>query len=280
MKIVAAHYYNEPRSRLIANRMKDPSDEKAIEEAANDMAPHVPYGAIVVPAPSSTGYNPATRILAHYIASMVDGLSVEAVKRVSMVESSLLRRRVGRSGVGFDAHVASMRRVKKLQKETAPIVFVDNVVTSGSTLEAMRAVLELGDDDVLAVVYADARRYVRQNDATPTRVCIAGSRGYKHLERIDAVLDSLAPDTVIVSGAARGVDAYAARSAQERGFRVEEFKADWERLGRAAGPVRNRAMIETCQALYAFWDGASRGTLHAMRTATLLGLPIEVVLDD
>lgn len=42
--------------------------------------------------------------------------------------------------------------------------------------------------------------------------------------------------------------------------RCELHPADWERLGKAAGPIRNEEMAEIADALIAFWDGQSRVT--------------------
>ena len=48
--------------------------------------------------------------------------------------------------------------------------------------------------------------------------------------------------SVIVSGGAHGADAMAERYAKERGYHLVVFEAEWERLGKKAGPARNEQM--------------------------------------
>jgi hypothetical protein len=54
------------------------------------------------------------------------------------------------------------------------------------------------------------------------------------------------------------------------------FHADWERLGRKAGPIRNAQIVEGVDELVAFWDGRSRGTLNTIALAVGAGVPVKV----
>jgi hypothetical protein len=76
------------------------------------------------------------------------------------------------------------------------------------------------------------------------RVLIYGSRTWTDPAPIKAFIDSLPEDAAIIHGAARGADSLAGELAQARGLVVYEFPADWKTHGRAAGPIRNRQMIE------------------------------------
>ena len=58
------------------------------------------------------------------------------------------------------------------------------------------------------------------------------------------------------------------------------YPADWERHGRAAGPIRNEEMAEVSDALIAFWDGKSRGTKSMIEIARRKGLQVAVVRYD
>ena len=58
------------------------------------------------------------------------------------------------------------------------------------------------------------------------------------------------------------------------------YPADWERHGRAAGPIRNEEMAEVSDALIAFWDGKSRGTKSMIEIAMRKGLQVAVVRYD
>jgi len=85
-----------------------------------------------------------------------------------------------------------------------------------------------------------------------------------------------------ISGKARGADSLGEEFAREHGYRVKEFPADWNKYGRAAGPIRNKQMAEyAAQAdkgvLFAFWDGKSPGTKNMINTAKKLGLDVHIV---
>jgi hypothetical protein len=49
---------------------------------------------------------------------------------------------------------------------------------------------------------------------------------------------------VVIAGGARGADTIAAEWAEHRGIPAEVYMADWERLGRKAGPIRNQRMLD------------------------------------
>lgn len=70
----------------------------------------------------------------------------------------------------------------------------------------------------------------------------------------------ITPITAIVSGGAKGADSLAERYAQENGLEMVIYYPDWEKHGRAAGPIRNRLIVDEADAVVAFWDGKSRGT--------------------
>lgn len=80
----------------------------------------------------------------------------------------------------------------------------------------------------------------------------------------------------VVSGCAAGVDRLGEQLAAELGLPVRRFPADWEKHGRAAGPIRNLRMAEYADALIAVWDGKSRGTKNMIDTAQQLGLSVYV----
>lgn len=114
------------------------------------------------------------------------------------------------------------------------------------------------------------------------RVIIEGCRDFDDYEllkeKCDYFLqDEKKEDVVIISGHASGADALGERYAQERGFQLETFPADWKAHGRAAGPIRNAQMAAVADALIAFWDGKSRGIKNMIDTATKRGLKVAVV---
>lgn len=58
---------------------------------------------------------------------------------------------------------------------------------------------------------------------------------------------------------------------------IKGVPADWQKHGKAAGPIRNSQMAEMGDALIAIWDGRSRGTKDMIDKARRRGLRVAVV---
>lgn len=70
-----------------------------------------------------------------------------------------------------------------------------------------------------------------------------------------------------------GADRLAQRWAELEGVEVEPFPPDWERHGKAAGPVRNQAMADSgADGCIAFPGG--RGTADMITRAEAAGIPV------
>ena len=79
----------------------------------------------------------------------------------------------------------------------------------------------------------------------------------------------------VVHGAARGADTLAGRIAAAWGMCVEAHPADWDRHRKAAGPLRNKAMVSLgAHVCLAFPLGRSIGTRHCMKEANAAGIPV------
>ena len=114
------------------------------------------------------------------------------------------------------------------------------------------------------------------------RVILSGGREFSNWGlfkmKVSAYILLLDPDdTEIVSGDAKGADALAENYAAEYHYPYKQFRADWERWGKPAGPIRNREMAAYGTHLIAFWDGQSPGTKNMIEEATSVGLKIRVV---
>lgn len=111
---------------------------------------------------------------------------------------------------------------------------------------------------------------------------VCGSREWRDRGAVHLVLmceprqrgwDPTEPITII-HGAARGADTFADESARDLGYAVKAFPADWERHGRAAGPIRNVEMLkENPDLVIAFGQG--RGTNHTVKEAEHRGIPVK-----
>lgn len=113
------------------------------------------------------------------------------------------------------------------------------------------------------------------------RVLVCGDRNWSDKKKIRARLSLCLVGTTIIHGAARGADSIAGEVARELGFEVCEFPAEWERFGRAAGPIRNRQMIEEGHLDYilAFHSdlSKSKGTKNMVEQAKKVGIPVEII---
>jgi len=82
-----------------------------------------------------------------------------------------------------------------------------------------------------------------------TRVLITGSRSWQPTALVNAILARLVRryghHLVIVHGACNGVDRTFAVACRSQGVADEPHPAAWDKHGKAAGPIRNREMLES-----------------------------------
>lgn len=127
------------------------------------------------------------------------------------------------------------------------------------------------------------------------RIIVAGSRDFQNYDLLrDTIMkfledkdDSDIVDNLshvkFISGTARGADVLGEQFAYTYGYNIVRFPADWDRLGRRAGYIRNAEMAKYASkdgnygVLFAFWDGKSKGTKHMIDLANKYGLEVHVV---
>ena len=112
------------------------------------------------------------------------------------------------------------------------------------------------------------------------KVIIAGGRTFSDYNKLKQTCDFLLGDKTdieIVSGTANGADKLGERYAHENSHKLTLFPADWDKYGKSAGYIRNKQMAEYADALIAFWDGISKGTLHMINLAKENNLKVRVI---
>jgi hypothetical protein len=114
------------------------------------------------------------------------------------------------------------------------------------------------------------------------KLIIAGSRNlnisHETLEILLYEMIGKSPDEII-SGTARGIDTLGEDIANGKSIKIKQFPADWEKHGKAAGPIRNKEMAEYADALLLIWDGESKGSKNIKENMVKLHKPIyEVIL--
>ena len=109
-------------------------------------------------------------------------------------------------------------------------------------------------------------------------VMITGSRTWNDWCLLSNALDetwSFDP-LIIVGDCPTGADALALKWVKQTSPSHRIYSADWDKYGKAAGPIRNAQMAEACTRAIAFWDGKSRGTKSAINEVIKRGKPIDI----
>lgn len=78
----------------------------------------------------------------------------------------------------------------------------------------------------------------------------------------------------LAHGGASGADELATEWAKERRVPVTVFPADWKGLGKVAGPVRNRQLLEAWRPDFVLAFAGGAGTRNCVQTAKLLRIPV------
>lgn len=111
-------------------------------------------------------------------------------------------------------------------------------------------------------------------------VAVTGGRNFDKRARLHRALDRLSdsaegPIAAIVQGGAPGAD-FDARTwaTYAPGVQCVTFEAAWGREGPAAGPIRNRRMLELLRPDVLLACPGGRGTANCVETAESLGIRV------
>jgi hypothetical protein len=125
-----------------------------------------------------------------------------------------------------------------------------------------------------------------------TTVLVTGGRGWTDQATIDATLDQLAwkyGDITIIEGGQVtrdgdrrwGADYFAACWADRHGAEHRQYRAEWRRYKKGAGPKRNQRMLdeESIDVVVAFHENLaeSSGTADMVNRARAAGIPVVLV---
>ncbi len=102
------------------------------------------------------------------------------------------------------------------------------------------------------------------------KVIITGGRNYNNPELVQRALRVIGA-THVVHGGCSGADSIADDWARRNNVKISLYPADWDKNGRAAGPIRNHQMLKDntdAACLLAFAGG--NGTKHCVETAKSL----------
>lgn len=118
------------------------------------------------------------------------------------------------------------------------------------------------------------------------RVLICGDRNWDNTERVYTFLDKLIENNnieLIIHGGCRGADIIGGKWAKNRGIYVKQINAEWNKYGKAAGPIRNKKMLdEKPDIIIAFHNDIqnSKGTKNMVTQAREHAIKVIVVTDQ
>ena len=113
------------------------------------------------------------------------------------------------------------------------------------------------------------------------KVIIAGSRSFDDYNFLRAKCDkalSSQTEVEIISGTANGADRLGEKYADEKGYAIKRFPADWDKYGKKSGYIRNEEMAKYSDALICFWDGTSMGSKSMIDLANKYKLKVKVYI--
>lgn len=109
------------------------------------------------------------------------------------------------------------------------------------------------------------------------RVLVCGGRDFDNVAFVRSRLDALhaqQPITHLIHGGARGVDTIAGDWSKTKSIERYVCLADWNKHGKAAGPIRNARMLEWKPDLVVAFPGG-RGTANMIEQAERAGVPVK-----
>lgn len=117
------------------------------------------------------------------------------------------------------------------------------------------------------------------------RILVCGDRKWTNRKVLYAHLDlgeRLSGFDLLIEGEYKGADTMARQWAESRGIPVEPHPADWEKHGKAAGPIRNREMLKSKpHRVIAYHNSiaTSKGTKDMVTIALKAGIPCVLVTE-
>ena len=116
-----------------------------------------------------------------------------------------------------------------------------------------------------------------RNQVDKIRVLVCGGRDFDNESLVFGALDQIEAEMgplVIIEGGARGADSLAALWADDRGAHHLQFKADWQKHGKGAGPIRNQTMLDDGKPDLVVGFPGGVGTADMLRRAKAAGIPV------
>jgi len=115
-------------------------------------------------------------------------------------------------------------------------------------------------------------------------ILITGTRNILSLDDQNIIINRLKliqdDDVTLVHGGATGVDTFCNNFGKNAGWKLIKFKANWNKYGKQAGPLRNIDMVDFSNPdlILGFPGPNSKGTWHCINYAKKINkCPIEII---
>lgn len=110
------------------------------------------------------------------------------------------------------------------------------------------------------------------------KVLVCGGRDFNDSLTLGSWLGGIhktnRPITLLIEGGGRGADYMTRKFAEWQGIPVKTFPAEWDRHGKAAGPIRNKQMLDEGRPdLVVAFEGG-RGTANMVAQAKAAGIKV------
>lgn len=109
------------------------------------------------------------------------------------------------------------------------------------------------------------------------RVLVCGGRDYDDQGSLNTVLDaahSANPIECLIHGDAPGADTLAKLWARNSGVFCQAYPANWKELGKSAGPIRNRRMLEDGKPHMVIAFPGGKGTADMIKQSEAAKVPV------
>ena len=109
------------------------------------------------------------------------------------------------------------------------------------------------------------------------KVLVCGGRNFDDALTLGSWLGGIHKDhgiSMLIHGDANGADRMAAKFAEWKGIPVKAYPADWQKHGKAAGPIRNRQMLDEGKPDLVVAFAGGRGTANMIEQARKAGVKV------
>lgn len=113
------------------------------------------------------------------------------------------------------------------------------------------------------------------------KILVCGGRDYNDRTSFYYYMDDIAKlygrPITIIEGGARGADRMAQEFAKADGYDLETYPADWKKHGKAAGPIRNKQMLDEGKPDLVVAFPGGKGTQNMVEQAKKANIPVESI---